>query len=78
MLLHYFTYLLFDVQFIKVYKYRIHTVLLATSNMLYGMILLNVLCYRLRWVCFYFSSFMIVLLVLSFFYSWLHSLHNNK
>jgi len=34
---------------------------------LYGVILLNMLCYRLRCVCFYFSSFMIVLLVLSFF-----------
>jgi len=34
-----------------------------TSNMLYGVILLNMLCYRLRCVCFYFSSFMIVLLV---------------
>jgi len=48
-------------------KYRIHTVLLATSNTLYGVILLNMLCYRLRCVCFCFSSFMIVLLVLSFF-----------
>jgi len=34
--------------------------------LLYGVILLNMLCYRLRCVCFYFSSFMIVLLVLSF------------
>ena len=47
-------------------KYRIHTVLLATSNTLYGVILLIMLCYRLRCVCFYFSSFMTVLLVLSF------------
>jgi len=38
---------------------------------------LRTYCIRVP-VCFYFSSFMIVLLVLSFFYSWLHSLRNNK
>ena len=34
--------------------------------LLYGVILLNMLCYKLRCVCFYFSSFMIVLFVLFF------------
>jgi len=48
-------------------KYRIHTVLSATSNTLYGVILFKCVVYRLRCVCFYYSGFMIVLLVFSFF-----------